>query len=77
MRNKNNSIMSKRGTIRYIDGQFYDSRFRVVFAPLTNQEYHHFCNLVEAAEDRKGTRLSDSELNRIVRHLSNGGQVLV
>lgn len=71
MRIKNNSIMSNLGTIRYIDGQFYDSRFKAVFSPLTNAEYKKFCASVESKEEENKRKLTDVELEQIVNDMNS------
>jgi hypothetical protein len=66
MKLKYNAIMSENGSVRFIDGTFYDSNFREVFVPLTNAEYHSFCKRVEDLEKTLGRKLSYAEISGIV-----------
>lgn len=51
-----------RGSIRYLDGTFFDINWNSVFVPLTKKEYDKYFQNVETLEHTLGRVLSYAEL---------------
>ena len=66
MANKVYSIVaSKKGSVHYVDGQFYTSNWYSIFIPLTEENRIAFIELVNKKEEEFGRKLNFLELNQL------------
>jgi hypothetical protein len=72
MRSHNHEVTTGRGSVRYLDGQFFTPDWQVCFVPLSNVEFHSFYKEVEKAEALLGARLPYSQLVLIAQEVSGG-----
>lgn len=66
---KVSSVISRNGSVRYMDGTFYTGSWEPVFVPLDKYEYNSFMRLVEINEDNAGRRLSTEELGGLAKQV--------
>jgi hypothetical protein len=66
MKNRNGYQTSDYGTVRALQGEFYDSEWNSIFVPYNNRQFRAFLDKVELAELEAGRRLSTLELRGII-----------
>lgn len=63
-------VQSDRGSIRYLDGTFYDQYWVAVFTPLDSREYGRYLQSVNYIEKQVRRRLAHKELIELAKSMS-------
>jgi hypothetical protein len=66
-------VTSNRGSVKFMDGSFYDGRYNIVYIPLTKAGIEGFLSAVNTAEEEKCRRLTYLELDEIGKELDSSG----
>lgn len=56
------TLTSNKGSIKFLEGTFFDYSMKDVYVPLDNKDFRDFLTRVNSEEDAVGRRLTSDEL---------------